>query len=138
MPLRPLHKCNRVGCTELTRERWCPAHTKAAQVEQDERRGSRHERGYDVTWVRFRAVYLKKPGNQLCRECLKQGRTTVATDADHIRRWQSGATAAEQHRLKYDETNLQPLCHPHHSAKTAREDGAFGRKTQQHQRGQSR
>jgi 5-methylcytosine-specific restriction protein A len=29
---------------------------------------------------------------------------------------------------KYDETNLQTLCKPHHSAKTARENGSFGRR----------
>jgi len=54
----------------------------------------------------------------LCRECLKQGRLTPATEVDHIVPLASGGTN--------DLENLQPLCHSCHSRKTAKEDGGFG------------
>jgi 5-methylcytosine-specific restriction protein A len=31
-------------------------------------------------------------------------------------------------RLFWDQNNWQPMCTPHHNAKTAREDGGFGRR----------
>lgn len=48
----------------------------------------------------------------LCVLCLAEGRTTLATDVDHIvPRRQGGSDEA---------SNLQPLCHSHHSQKTGR------------------
>lgn len=43
-----------------------------------------------------------------------------ATDVDHITRIEEGGDP-------WDETNLQGLCHSHHSQKTARETGFGGR-----------
>jgi 5-methylcytosine-specific restriction endonuclease McrA len=43
-----------------------------------------------------------------------------ATDVDHRTRIEEGGEP-------WDETNLQGLCHPHHSQKTARETGFGGR-----------
>lgn len=52
----------------------------------------------------------------LCVLCLAEGRTTLATDVDHIvPRRQGGSDEA---------SNLQPLCHSHHSQKTGREAAA--------------
>jgi 5-methylcytosine-specific restriction protein A len=52
----------------------------------------------------------------LCRECAKHGITRAANHVDHI----SGDPSNN------DLTNLQPLCAPCHSRKTAAEDGGFG------------
>ena len=49
----------------------------------------------------------------LCRMCKAQGRTTIATEIDHIVALTNDGTD--------DDVNTQPLCRPCHEAKT-RED----------------
>jgi 5-methylcytosine-specific restriction protein A len=74
---------------------------------------------YGARWKQLRAAQLWR--EPLCRHCQEQGRITAATDVDHI----------EPHKgnlvLFYAPANLQSLCHSCHSAKTAKEDGGFGR-----------
>jgi 5-methylcytosine-specific restriction protein A len=78
---------------------------------------------YGRTWRKARLVFLA--ANPLCVACEAIGRITAATDVDH----------KEAHRGSWskfwDEGNWQALCHPHHSSKTAKEDGAFGNKKKQ-------
>ena len=74
-----------------------------------EQRQSASRRGYDRTWRRFRAWYLAQ--NPLCVECSPLG---AATEVDHI-------VPIEDGGAMYDEANLQGLCKPHHSRKTARD-----------------
>ena len=62
-------------------------------------------------WQRLRASVLA--GEPLCRHCTEEGRTTLATDLDH-RDGNPGNNSPENH---------QPLCHQHHSIKTARDHG---------------
>ena len=47
---------------------------------------------------------------------MKQGMYVRATDVDHI------TPHRGDRQLFWDESNWQPLCHRHHSMKTARED----------------
>ena len=47
----------------------------------------------------------------LCRHCTAEGRTIAATDVDH----------RDNDPTNNDLVNLQPLCHQHHSLKTAAE-----------------
>lgn len=75
-------------------------------------RPSSHARGYDRRWRRLRAAHLS--AHPLCVECERAGIVTVATEVDHIRPHRGNAT------LLYDPDNLQSMCKPHHSAKTAR------------------
>lgn len=56
------------------------------------------------------ALFTREP---LCRQCRKEGRATPATVRDHIRNLADGGTD--------DDTNIQPLCHDCHDAKTQRE-----------------
>ena len=93
-----------------------PAHWQS-RSERDTRRGSAHARGYGRAWERLRAAVLAE--EPLCRECQAAGRVEAATDVDHVKPRARGGTDAR--------SNLQPLCHECHSAKTAREDGGFGR-----------
>jgi len=76
---------------------------------------------YDRRWNVARVLFLRK--NPLCVECKKTGRVVAATVVDHV----------EPHRGNYqkfwDEMNWQPMCKPHHDAKTAKEDGGFGNKS---------
>lgn len=44
----------------------------------------------------------------------------AATHVDHV-------VPLERGGARFDEGNLQPLCAPCHSRKTARQDGGFGR-----------
>jgi 5-methylcytosine-specific restriction enzyme A len=58
------------------------------------------------------AILEREP---LCRRCAAAGRVVAATEVDHIHPKRAGGPEA------FD--NLQPLCKPCHSAKTAREMG---------------
>ena len=52
----------------------------------------------------------------LCAHCAAEGRTVAATELDHIVPLARGGALM-------DESNVQPLCAPHHAAKTARDFG---------------
>lgn len=77
-------------------------------------RPSAAAQGYGAKWRKLRGAYLKAHPN-----CEWPGCSQPARDVDHIiAKAQGGA----------DEWgNLQALCHPHHSRKTAIHDGGFGR-----------
>lgn len=122
MPLAAPHACM-PGCPEIVPHgtRWCPAHTKKALVDDRDRRGSAHERGYDARWRARRRAHLEK--SPLCVMCLaeKPSRVEPATDVDHI-------TPHKGNQVLFDDDkNLQSLCKSHHSQKTATEDGGLGR-----------
>lgn len=78
--------------------------------------GTAHERGYDSRWQKRRALFLQT--HPLCVECAKDTRLmpVAATVVDHI------IPHKGNRALFDDEANWQPLCIPHHNAKTARED----------------
>ena len=83
-------------------------------------RPSSSKRGYGARWRRIRHNHLS--GEPLCRECDKKGITTLANQVDHIIPHKGNM------KLFYDPENLQSLCTPCHSRKTATEDGGFGHK----------
>ena len=74
---------------------------------------SRHERGYDAKWVKLRQRILHRD-LYLCQACLDVGRTTQATDVDHI--------IAKAKDGSDDPENLQSLCRSCHVAKTRAEN----------------
>jgi len=101
--------------------RYCARHEHlAVQAKQqaDSHRESSAQRGYGYKWQQARAGYLAR--HPLCAECERNGRTTEATDLDHIRPHKGDMA------IFWDRRNWQGLCKPCHSAKTAREDGGFG------------
>lgn len=104
---RALTPCLTPGCPNLVRRGRCPAH-------QREHRGTTAGIGYGAAWRRLRLLVLTE--EPLCRECRKQGRTTAATEVDHITPKRLGGTDARD--------NLAALCESHHSQKTAREQNA--------------
>lgn len=75
-------------------------------------RGSSFDRGYDAKWQRNRKYFLRD--NPLCVDCLKEGRTTPATDVDHIKPHRGNK------ELFDDVDNWQALCGFHHKQKTGR------------------
>jgi len=124
MPYKPARPCAHSGCPALTtnKERLCDAHLKQRNRQLDEQRGTSSERGYDSRWARYSTLYRRE--HPLCVECQKEGRVTPATDVDHII-----PVTGPDDPLFWDPNNHQPLCHMHHSTKTATEDGAFGNRT---------
>lgn len=118
MPNKPLHKCNKMGCNNLTRERFCETH-QSEHFSYDKKRGSSSQRGYDFKWQKERKTFLQN--NPLCVNCLKNNKYTPATVVDHIVPHKGNSN------LFWDTQNWQALCQRCHNIKTAREDGGFGR-----------
>lgn len=78
------------------------------------KRNTAHERGYGSGWRKARAAALSRD-NGLCQDCLAKGRTTPATQVDHVTRKALGGG---------DELdNLRSLCRDCHDAKTRRDNG---------------
>jgi 5-methylcytosine-specific restriction protein A len=89
MPARPKSICRAPGCGKvIDAPGHCDTHKKAVRKEQDERRGTAAERGYDNKWQKARVYYLRK--HPLCVNCQLDNRLTAANVVDHI----------EPHRLK--------------------------------------
>lgn len=102
---------------------WAPKTHKAirnagsakAHRSYDQRRGSARQRGYDWTWAKARAAYLRE--HPLCEQCLRVRLTVVAAMVDHIVPMSDGGD-------KLDDDNLQSLCWSCHEVKKAREKRA--------------
>ncbi|WP_347268818.1 HNH endonuclease signature motif containing protein [Paracoccus sp. (in: a-proteobacteria)] len=83
-------------------------------------KGSRQSRGYGAAWDRLRVAILTRD-KWLCQECMRQGRArplgVLPRDhaVDHITPKAQGGSD--------DPDNLQSLCDPCHTAKTARDEG---------------
>ncbi len=112
---RALKSCPVTGCPNLTRGGRCAEHEAERKRIVDAGRPTAAQRGYtSARWRSTRRAQLRR--EPLCRECGK-----VATDVDHIDGL--GPLGPRGH----DPENLQSLCRPCHSRKTARENGGFGR-----------
>ena len=116
MPVQSARPCRHVGCGLLVRDGsgYCATHQSDRKIGKfaDERRGSRHQRGYGSDWDKTRIRILKRD-NGLCQPCLKQGRVTEAKQVDHkVPKFEGGTD---------DDDNLQSICKPCHDAKTQAE-----------------
>ena len=127
MPSKPKHPCKHPGCNALISSgSYCPEHT---QTKRGPSRESAARRGYGREWQRISREYLA--AHPWCAECQRRGVRTPATEVDH-RTPHKG-----NRKLFWDKENWQPLCHSCHSAKTAKEDGGFGRRGPTKPRGRS-
>jgi len=89
---------------------------------QDERRGTRTERGYDNRWLAFSKARLSQ--NPWCVGYPKgyHGRNRVlAQCTDHIE------SLRKRPDLKFAEENLQSLCFECNTRKAVELEGGFGR-----------
>jgi len=89
-----------------------PAERKALH---DRTRGSAAQRGYGWQWTKLRKLVLAE--QPICK---MPGCWEPSAEVDHIVPKAKGGTD--------DRDNLQGLCKPCHSRKTASEDGGFGRR----------
>lgn len=113
MALRPGVRCRNLHCNGVVRNGRCSVCGGTNESRNyDLNRPSPSKRGYDRTWQKLREMQLRR--EPLCRECVKQNILTVATDVDHIVPKKRGG--------KDELSNLQSLCHSHHSEKTFKGD----------------
>jgi 5-methylcytosine-specific restriction protein A len=120
MPAKPLKPCNKRGCLNLTRERYCEDHMQQIHS-YDQYRESSSKRGYDSKWRKARLAYLQ--AHPLCVKCFERGIPISATVVDHI------IPHRGDYKLFWNSANWQPLCKQCHDWKTATEDGGFGNRT---------
>lgn len=125
MPTKPKTPCcwrSIPPCPKLTADRFCEEHAaeheKRRQKEVDvRRRNNPNRKKYSrKQWRDLRLMVLN--AEPLCRECLKNGTVSSATEVDHIVPIARGGDDSF--------SNLQPLCHSCHSRKTCSDDGGFG------------
>ena len=121
MPQAAKKPCKQPGCAAVVDNGYCPAHAHVQaqrRRQYDRDRGNSCERGYDAQWRKLRTLHLN--AHPLCVHCRAKGIITAATEVDHI----------TPHRgdfaLRIDPANLQSLCKPCHSRKTATEDRGLG------------
>lgn len=116
MPARASSICRHPGCGKRIPEPgYCDKHAGEARsnwLRRADRTGSTTARGYGWAWRKTRERILQRD-NGLCVPCLVQGRTTSATEVDHVIPKAHGGTD--------DDGNLQSTCQACHKAKTARE-----------------
>lgn len=118
MPWKSKRACR--GCGRASVKQFCERCRGAGRGREE--RGSAAKRGYDARWRRYRAAFLG--AHPLCVDPVNRhpGALRAATDVDHI----DAVDGPDDPRF-WDERNHQALCHECHSAKTARQDGGFGR-----------
>jgi 5-methylcytosine-specific restriction protein A len=119
-PWKPKQPCTTPGCNQLCDGRKCEHHRQQERRQYDAGRATdpKHTFYASKRWRAIRAAHLAS--EPLCRECRKQGRVVAADTVDHIQPISRMGNA-------YDDSNLQSLCAPCHSAKSIREGSRYGR-----------
>lgn len=116
MPIAAKKPCRHLGCSRLVSDGsgYCVAHQSDRKLGKfaDDRRGSRHDRGYGTEWEKTRKRILSRDKG-LCQPCMKAGRVSVAKQVDHITPKGEGGTDADN--------NLQAICLACHKVKTSEE-----------------
>ena len=122
MPTKPKRLCGLNGCQGLWDGQQCTVCDRKPGQERsgwaNERRSSRHERGYDSKWVRLRARKLK--ANPFCEQCLEE-LAVEATEVHHVRPFRF-----KRDPLRLAWSNLQSLCRACHTEATATRKGTPG------------
>lgn len=125
MPTSPLQLCTVSGCPNLVGYGKCDTHRLEARRDSDRTRPDATQRGYNHQWRQTRRAYLEQHPLCECDDCqrLPTWQRPTAVDVDHI----DGLGPAGPRG--HDWSNLQALTHAHHTAKTNKYDGGFGRRT---------
>jgi 5-methylcytosine-specific restriction protein A len=106
------------GKPKVFRPAWLPQYSTERERKAliDQGRPSAAERGYDAAWRKVRKQFLE--ANPRCCEPECGARSE---QADHV------LSVRDRPDLRLSWSNLRPYCTPHHSARTARDQG-FGRR----------
>lgn len=113
MPQRLRGICSQPFCNARAVSRGrCALHPRPAMI-GGQKRPSASAQGYGAEWRRIRAAHLRD-----YPACVVCGMIDPSNNIDHIIPKAHGGTD--------DTSNLQTLCHVHHSIKTAMIDGGFG------------
>jgi 5-methylcytosine-specific restriction protein A len=123
MPIKAKHPCSFNGCPNLTLTKYCPGHShlqlseiQTQRQRLDANRDPEIRKFYNTPhWINYSKNY--RINHPFCAIC-KRAHTQVV---DHI------IPHKGDYELFWDESNHQPACKPCHDAKTAREDGGYGR-----------
>jgi 5-methylcytosine-specific restriction endonuclease McrA len=116
MPTAAPHICGTCGGVHSKGER-CPkvaARDAERKAAFDAKRPNASQRGYGSDWRQLRAEHLA--AHPWCVMCILAGQMVRATDVDHIT-----PIALAPHR-RLDPSNLQSLCHHHHSSAKQSQD----------------
>lgn len=112
MPTRARRRCTASGCPDwATHDGRCQRHHIPRPKPKGKPRPSSSALGYTYAWRKKSESYRKR--HPWC-EAPGCGQRSAATD--HI----------DGDNTNWEEDNLQALCWPHHSTKTAKHDGGFG------------
>jgi 5-methylcytosine-specific restriction protein A len=111
MPTAPRKPCAEPGCGRLVTTVRCREHDLKRRYYAMYPR----KRVTYPGWRKLRAFILQR--DPFCRD--ESGCTRRSTDVDHIIARRAGGSD--------EPSNLRGLCHRHHSSKTARVDGRWGR-----------
>ena len=117
IPNKSKKPCAHHGCPVLTKDRFCPEHTRA-----DARHYNRYERDretykrYGQPWKQVRAAYLSE--HPLCEVCWKDGFLKPASLVHHRVKLTDGGTN--------DWSNLQAVCGQCHSRLHAEQGDRWG------------
>lgn len=112
----PQQTCNASGCPTLIPTGaggLCDQHRRPHQHQQEQRRGTRQQRGYDAVWLRLRTLILQR--DPMCRiriACADRSITQqTSTQVDHI------VPLRVAPHLRLVPSNLQGCCGPCNTAK---------------------
>ncbi len=123
MPFQMKTRCRFPGCPELVRgQRFCTEHRGCASQQQDARRGTPAERGYDQDWIKVAALRRQLDAD-LCQPCLGRGYDQPARTVDHI----LPVHVRPDWRLEL--ANTQVICDDCHRRKTTIDCRQYGSST---------
>jgi 5-methylcytosine-specific restriction protein A len=70
MPNKSFKVCSKIGCPNITQEKYCPTCAETEPKKQqrlyDQQRGTAHQRGYTKKWDKGRIPFFNCPENQFC------------------------------------------------------------------------
>lgn len=118
MPQRPLRQCHKIGCTNLTREKYCDDHKHLYQEETRQwnkyydtyKRDQEAKAFYNSKeWQRMRRKALVRD-RYLCQPCLRHKRITPADIVHHI------VPIKDDWSKRLDINNLESICFSCHNS----------------------
>lgn len=109
MPNKPLHICNKPGCNNLTRERYCDEHIREKNRYNYERTDKMYTDFYKTSeWICARSLAMIRDHYQ-CVMCRRKGIVTLASMVHHI------VPIKKDWNRRLDLNNLMSLCDECHN-----------------------